>query len=362
MKAVHRRRQGKAGLDLIEEATHLLRTAPAATLALYYLGGIPFVLGLLYFWADMSRNPLANQHLADGALGVALLFVWMKSWQVVFAVRMRAQIAALPPPPCGLRQWLRIVTVQGILQPSGLFLLPVALVVTLPFGWVYAFYQNVTMLGDGKSDRVRKVLTESWRQAVLWPRQNHVALVIMSGFAFFVFLSSAITCFALPSLFKMLFGIESVFSRSPISMMNSTFFAAIIAVTYLCVDPILKTIYVLRCFYGEALASGEDLKAQLKQAAPGLAAGAAILLAVFLPAAPAVAADAPLEASPIRQSASPAAPAPELDRTINREVHVAHAARENRRTGFRAGRHRTISGSRGPDVAPLGEGRHRVGG
>ena len=30
--------------------------------------------------------------------------------------------------------------------------------------------------------------------------------------------------------------------------------------TYLCVDPILKTIYALRCFYGESLQSGEDLE------------------------------------------------------------------------------------------------------
>jgi hypothetical protein len=46
MKGKQRQRQSKAVFDLIEEATHLLRTAPAATLAVYYLGAIPFVLGL----------------------------------------------------------------------------------------------------------------------------------------------------------------------------------------------------------------------------------------------------------------------------------------------------------------------------
>ena len=80
MKRAQRRRQGKGAFDLIEEATQLLRTAPVATLAVYYLGAIPFVLGLLFFWADMSRSPFAHQHHAEAALGLALLFFWMKFW------------------------------------------------------------------------------------------------------------------------------------------------------------------------------------------------------------------------------------------------------------------------------------------
>jgi hypothetical protein len=48
--------------------------------------------------------------------------------------------------------------------------------------------------------------------------------------------------------------------------------------TYLCLDPFIKTVYVLRCFYGSALKSGEDLKkefnhlmASVKKMALGLA-------------------------------------------------------------------------------------------
>ena len=62
----------------------------------------------------------------------------------------------------------------------------------------------------------------------------------------------------------MLFGVSSIFTESPYSVLNTTFFAGMITLTYLCVDPILKTIYILRCFHGEALQSGEDLKAELK--------------------------------------------------------------------------------------------------
>src|SRR5262249_33829964 len=45
---------------------------------------------------------------------------------------------------------------------------------------------------------------------------------------------------------------------------NTTFFAINFWLTYLCVDPILKAVYVLRCFYGESQESGEDLKAVIR--------------------------------------------------------------------------------------------------
>jgi small-conductance mechanosensitive channel len=315
-----RRHQGKDAFDLIEEATHLLRTAPAATLAVYYLGAIPFVLGLLYFWADMSRSPFANQHLAEAALGIGALFLWMKFWQAVFARRIRAQIAAEPPPRLNFRRCARIFLTQTILQSLGLFLIPLALVPVIPFAWVYAFFQNVTALADDDDSSVSKLLKKSWKQAALWPLQNYLVLAIIFAFAFYVFLNWATACLMLPELFKMLFGVESAFSKSPYAMLNTTFFAGMFGLTYLCVDPILKTIYALRCFYGESLQSGEDLKAELKSfiiPVREIAAAILFLIAVFF-ATPANAEDATAPAAPpATQKISPR----DLDRTINQTIH-----------------------------------------
>jgi len=116
------RQQGRRALDLIEEATHLLRTAAPATLAVYFLGTIPFVLGLLFFWADMSRSPLAPQHLAAGSLGMTALFFWMKFWQVSYARRLRAQAANEPLAPLAPRACARIFFHQAVIQPFGLLL------------------------------------------------------------------------------------------------------------------------------------------------------------------------------------------------------------------------------------------------
>src|SRR5882757_11326187 len=99
-----RRHQGMGAFDLIEEATHLLRTAPGATLAVYYAGAIPFILGVLYFCADMSRSPFARQHLIEAALGVSGLFLWMKVCQALFARRVRAQLASETPVPLDARR------------------------------------------------------------------------------------------------------------------------------------------------------------------------------------------------------------------------------------------------------------------
>lgn len=265
MKGAQKRKSGLNGIALIEEATQLLRAAPARTLAAYYLGAIPFVLGFLFFWADMSRSAFADQHLAEAALGVTVLFLWMKFFQAQFARCLRVQLAAATVSPQTLRRHLRLLLTQSIVQPTALFVLPIAAIPVLPLGWVYAFYQNATALADPDSTEISTLLKRSWKQASLWPMQNHLALSFAVGFAFFVFLNWITIGFTLPSLLKMFFGIETIFSQSPISMLNSTFFMASAGLTYLCVDPILKTAYVLRCFYGESLQSGEDLKAELKR-------------------------------------------------------------------------------------------------
>src|ERR1051326_8497020 len=85
MKPAGNRQTSRSALDLIEQSIHLLRTVPGGTFAFYYLGTLPFILGLLYFWTDMARSPFAAQHLTGAALGMSILFLWMKCFQAMFA-------------------------------------------------------------------------------------------------------------------------------------------------------------------------------------------------------------------------------------------------------------------------------------
>lgn len=314
--------QGQGPLELLEESVHLLRLAPAAALFSYYLGTLPFVLGLLYFWADMSRGSFAETRLALAAAGMALLFAWMKLWQTVFAHRLLARLCGEPVPRLSWRRLLRAALVQTIIQPSGLVLLPLALVTLAPFGWVYAFYQSVTVLGAGDTSEVKPVLGRAWRQAMLWPAQNICALLALMLFGFFVFLNVLSGFLSVPFLIKMLLGLESVFTRSLGATLNTTFFAVVLCLTYLCLDPLARAFYVLRCFYGESLRTGQDLKTDLRAFASkktALAALAVGLLFTALPGRAAASEPTPTRNAELetRNSITP----PDLDHSINKVIN-----------------------------------------
>ncbi len=277
----------KSALRMIEEAVHLLRSAPGSLLAGYYLGGVPFVLGLMYFWADMSRSAKAGGHSAMAALGLASLYIWMKFWQTVFAHRLRTQMAGEPPYRWSLGRIYSVAAAQSLIQSTRFFVLPVAGVLLIPFGICYAFYQNVTAHVEEDIQTVKSTYKWAWRQARLWPRQNHLLIGILWIFGVVIFLTLSFTAFIIPQLMKMLFGVESIFTLSGVRMMlNTTFWIAMLGMTYLCLDPLIKTVYVLRCFYGSALKSGEDLKQELNRIQTCGKEMATGLLIVVLCAAP----------------------------------------------------------------------------
>lgn len=308
MKHPYLRQHGRDSLELVEEAFHFLRTAKPATLAAYYLGSTPFVAAFLFFWFDMSFSPFGAQHLAGTALVLAALFLWMKFCQAAFTRLLRAELSVDSRE--NPRLSYRSLATQAIFQSSALFVVPLAAIALLPFAWVYAFYQNVAVLDDGRTEG-RALFRKACEQAGLWPGQNHCLLLILSGFGFSVFLNWASFCLFAPHLLKMFFDLETPFSQSPLSMLNPTFLTALVGLTYLCLDPLVKACYVLRCFYGNSLHSGEDIKTELRQLTRA-ARPAVIALALWLGMAGGQAAEPP---APPPQ-APPAVSAPALDRSI----------------------------------------------
>jgi hypothetical protein len=315
------RRKGKPALEIIEEAVHLLRRSAGRLLTPYYAGSLPFVLGFLYFWADMSRGANAWQHSVGEAFFVSALFIWMKCWHTVFARRIREQLIGEPARPWTIRSVLRLVTLQTAIQSTGLVLLPIALIITLPFGWLYAFYQNITVFGDGETGGVRAISGKARVNAALFPAQNHAALAILSLFGFFVFLNLAMVLAILPQLLHMLFGVETVFTRAGGSVFNTTFLAVTCGLSYLTVDPLVKAVYALRCFYGESLKTGEDLREELKRFRPTTTITAAVLaFLLFLYALTPWYASAGEQAAqdPARHSTNVSAQ--EIDRSISKVI------------------------------------------
>jgi hypothetical protein len=297
----------KSAIRMIEEAVHILRSAPAALLTVYYFGSVPFVLGLLYFWADMSRSANAHEYSAVAAIGLSALFVWMKFWQTLFMYQVRCQIIDEIHLPWSLSRTVSIVATQSLIQSTRFIVVPIASLLVIPFGFCYAFYQNASAHNDEQGQSVKSTCQWAWRQAKLWPRQNHLLIGIYWLFGFVIFVNVSITVVFIPQMAKTLFGFDSAFTLSGVYMfLNTTFWIVALGITYLLLDPFIKTTYVLRCFYGTALQSGEDLRTELKQTLSRRTKLAAGLLIVLLCVAPITAAT---------QQQAPVSPV-ELDRSI----------------------------------------------
>lgn len=268
-------------IRILEETVHFLRLAPASLFLYYYLGSLPFVLGVLYFWADMSRSAFAGEHLSIASLGVALLFCWMKIWHTVFGRRVQGALLAVSPRRLTLRRLGSTAAMQSLIHATGFIILPLAAILVFPFGWCYAFYQNTAVQNDLNADNFRTLCGRSWRQAKLWPLQNHILIAVFSLFGLMVLLNLAFVMFMIPYFIKKFTGIESIFTMSGLHALNTTFIATVLGTAYLCMDPLVKTAYALRCFYGEAIKSGADLKTELSSYAT-LGKGLATLILLVL--------------------------------------------------------------------------------
>lgn len=254
--------------DLLEEAFHALRVAPLSVLALYYVGSVPFVVTLFYFWADMSRSSFASQDAALASLLVGGAYFWMKIWQAVFCRQMWEQLNAGDASLAWPRERVfGYLAAQVLIQSTAIPVLAGALVCLVPLAWVYAFYQNVSALGltqDYGNEPLRQLTRDAARQSHWAWGNNHLLLVVLMVFSLFVWMSVMMTAVYLPMLAKMLLGIDSVFTMNPVAtLMNSTFVFGTVLLVFLCVGPLTKTLYVIRCFYGQSRTTGADLLSRL---------------------------------------------------------------------------------------------------
>ncbi|MCE5277951.1 MAG: hypothetical protein ABFD92_00870 [Planctomycetaceae bacterium] len=306
-----RARSAPTALQMVEESIHLLRVASPATLGRYYAGALPFIAALLYFWSDMLYANSAAQRCTPMALGLALLYLWMKLWQGAFcrrlmvAVHNGGQSPAAPqgaPAAFNFRAAARTAVLHAIVQPLQLLLpaIPLMMIagennvtaafvmlVVLPWSvaawgllaWLYAYCQNLLALA-GAGQSAAAVLRQAWR-AVFFSFSTHAAtLLILSLMTCVVFINVCITLAMLPYLLRMLTGWETSLTLSVGSLLNTTFFAIAAALTFLCVDPLVKALYVLRCFYGQARFTGQDLLAQVRRQALRRRSAALVVVAV----------------------------------------------------------------------------------
>ena len=248
-----------AGLAMLEEGAHLLRAAPPRGWAFYALGTIPFVLGFLWFWADMSRNVNAADHVFEASLGLALLFVWMKAWQAAAASEWLHGCAGAMAPPWTWRRAARTLAFQARWQPLKVVLLPLAGLLNVPFAFAVAFFHHLSALGDGTlppAEAVRRARVA----ARAWTGQNFRALGLLALLSVPVFFNVFLLCGLVPILADSFLGTQSEATRNVLAyFLNSTTLAAALALAHLVLHPLTTAFYVLRLFRFEARRNGRDL-------------------------------------------------------------------------------------------------------
>lgn len=279
-----RHQQGEGALDLVESAIHLLRSTPVGTHLVHQLASIPFVLGLLWFWSDMTRGAHADDRLTPAAFGLTFLYVVMKTGQASFATRLRESVAGADPSPWTLRRWLRLAVTQATLQPLGFILFPLSFfpLLLVPTPWLIAFFQGVSVSGDAAAGSPAACGRAAVQQALRWPGQNHglVGLLLLSILV--VFLDVMVAIGTLPYLAQTFLGLTTDFALTFHAFFNTTVLLAFVALTFLIIDPLLKAIYVLRTFHAESITTGDDLRARLAALRKAASAMPIVLLALGL--------------------------------------------------------------------------------
>ncbi len=264
-----------SGMQRVEEAVHLLRSAPVAAWVVYLAGAGAWVLGFLLFWAYTTWFAPRDAELVVLSLLLVALFAWLKAAQADFCQRLLAHRVGAAAPAWSAARLARVGVEQLRVQAAGLVVVPVAMVLTVPAAWVIAFYQSCSVLREEGGVPLR---TQAWREAGRWPRQNHLGLICLSVLALAVWVNVAAALYLVPYLANRFLGLDNLFGISGWFLINPTFLAFVTALSWLCVDPLLKAFYVLRVFYGRAQETGEDLMVELR---PHLRSRAAAVLLLF---------------------------------------------------------------------------------
>lgn len=254
-----------SAVDLIEEGLHLLRQTSMRAWSVYLCGVAPFLVGLLFFWTEMATSGLAEGNLLPGSLAMATLFVWLKVTQCYFGRGLREALFGHVEPSWTLRTWLRVVRQQSFWQATGLIVLPIAFIITIPFARVFALYQNMLTADPAESETEDGGFFQTnWNLARNWPEQNWTLLSLFGLVAFLSWLNWLSMAFFGPYLLKSLLGVETVFSRAGANLFNSTTLFACFLLAYLVTDPVVKAVYYLRRHYAESRRSGADLRLRLR--------------------------------------------------------------------------------------------------
>ncbi|MBV9407101.1 MAG: DUF4129 domain-containing protein [Acidobacteriaceae bacterium] len=269
-----------SAIRLLEDSLVLLQRVDPLSWLIYFAGVVPFFSVVLFEITDLFQSPFAAEHLLLIALTLALLYFWLNVCQSFFAARV---YATLTGQSSSLRKQLAAsAPCQLIIAGSKLLAWPIALILIVPHAIVTTFYQHALLVSNEFSrSGWRATLAEAKKDALHHQLEAIWMLVIVLLLRIVLSLNLFVLLFILPALWKTFTGMEGNVTRVPQILVNPTSFTALLVLSYLALDPLVKAACVLRRFHRHSESSGQDLRLRLsllKRAA--LAATVLIVLAL----------------------------------------------------------------------------------
>ncbi|WFB36769.1 DUF4129 domain-containing protein [Kiritimatiellota bacterium B12222] len=252
-----------SSLELCEQAIHVLKQSPARAWLWYFLGTLPFFLTLTYYLTALSESTLAEEMNFSGAVPVTFAYLWMKTCQSKFSIHLWQALGENIPEPSARKglTWRQLTY-----QPFGLFLVPLSRFLILPYPLTSAFFQNLSVCEALKRSRNISPLHSAWSFANQAQMKSFTFLSFLKPALFFlVGLNWLIMFAATPFIAYSITGIENPIVRSPGAIMTVVFWMSVWMCTYITVDPVLKTFYLLRCAHLDARQTGRDLLQELRE-------------------------------------------------------------------------------------------------
>ena len=246
-------------IDLLEEAIHLLRRTSAITYAYYILGVTPFALLFFQLLGDASYHRYLSEHLGNSVIRLALAYCWMKGFQALACQRLLASYSGEPIRRRGPLELLQLWSAQCAIQPWGMLIKPMAFIVMVPSPFVDAFFQTASIVMNGKRGDFMRCIRLSRGQI----GQGLILGGIIFAFRIVMFVCVYSTLATLPFLCKMLFGIETLLTHNFEWLLSIPFLLGTGLVSYLIIDLLLKSFYVIRLRRIECETSGKDLVRRL---------------------------------------------------------------------------------------------------
>jgi len=305
----------ESGLHLAGQALHIFSRVPLAIQLLYYIGTLPFVLAFLYFWFDMSQSAYAHTRLFLWTALLPLLFIWMKCWHAVYTDTLYNWLYEREQLHYGFRNVMRLIAFTSIIQPLGFILIPISMLLGLPYMTALFFFQDILISGESAKKGLLARCMDSYRASsqhsgqglsVIWllsPVQLGAALFTVCGIIFLskffgaeaatagnstlflgmvffmvgiittllspfgLLLGIGLTTLALmiPYLLDSVFGVATIFSHGWMTLiLNTSFVTVVYSLVYLLLDPLMKIATVMRRFQFNSRGSGEDILFELK--------------------------------------------------------------------------------------------------